>query len=409
MSLVVQKYGGTSVGTLDHIRRVAGHVLRTVSQGHKVIVTISAMGEQTDELLDMALKLSKKPPRRELDMLLTSGERISAALLAIALDELRVPSVSLTGSQCGILTDETHGNARITRILGDRIRENLTLGKVVIVAGFQGMSPRTKEITTLGRGGSDLSAIAIAAALKADACQLYKDVRGIYSADPRHVQDARLLTSVSYGTLTELAWGGASVLHPRGVHLAAKFGIPFEVRSSMELEEKGTLITKGEDVESPQVEAIAQKTGLTMIVTRTPTAKNHRLMSKALGWLWQHGESPTLTLQHVRADGGLELTQMIKTDLVEDYLEAISLFVQPEGAKIELLRRVDQLATVSVVGQGFKQSPELIEKALESLPKAPLFCDISNTTICFGIEHSAVSDTVKRLHDALIPTFGPEA
>lgn len=402
MSLVVQKYGGTSVGTLDHMRRVAGHVQSTVAQGHQVIVTISAMGEQTDELLEMALQLNARPPRRELDMLLTAGERMSAALLAIALDEVKVASVSLTGSQCGILTDETHGNARITQILGDRIRESLCAGKVVIVAGFQGMSPRTKEVTTLGRGGSDLSAIAIAAALQADACQLYKDVRGIYSADPRHVKHAKLLPRVSYGTLTELAWGGASVLHPRGVHLAGKFGIPFEVRSSLELDIQGTLITRGDDVESPKVEAIAQKTGLTMVVTRAQGLGHHGLLAYALTWLWQHGEAPTLSTQALTDEGHVELVQVISTGLVTDYLTALKVYAAGLGGVLELLRNRDQVATVSVVGQGFKQSPELVEKALASLGGSPLLCDVSNTVICLGLPEAHLGDVVRRLHAALL-------
>ena len=404
MSLVVQKYGGTSVGTLDHIRRVAGHVRNTVVQGHQVIVTISAMGEQTDDLLDMAMKLNAKPPRRELDMLLSAGERISAALLAIALDEAQVPSVSLTGSQCGILTDETHGNARITQILGDRIRHSLASGKVVIVAGFQGMSPRTKEVTTLGRGGSDLSAIAIAAALKAEACQLYKDVRGIYTADPRIVEQAQLLPRLSYGTLTELAWGGASVLHPRGVHLAGKFEIPFEVRSSMELDFAGTLITKGDDVESPKVEAIAQKTGLTMVVTRTGGMSRHGLLAHALAWLWQHGESPTLNVQTLTDDGRVEITQMIKSGLVNDYLSALKSHASDQGGSVDLMRRKEHLATVSVVGQGFKQSPELVGKALSSIEGSVLHCDVSNTVICLGIAEDQLGSVVKRLHHAVLGT-----
>lgn len=402
MSLVVQKYGGTSVGTLDHIRRVASHVRHTVAQGHRVIVTISAMGEQTDDLLDMALKLNPKPPRRELDMLLTAGERISAALLAIALDEVQVASVSLTGSQCGILTDETHGNARITNILGDRIREGLALGKVVIVAGFQGMSPRTREVTTLGRGGSDLSAVAIAAALKADICQLYKDVRGIYSADPRIVPVARLLPHVSYHSLTELAWGGASVLHPRSVHLAAKYDLPFEVRSSLELDVKGTTISKGDDVESPKVEAIAQKTGLSMVVLRSSGAGHRGLMSFSLSWLWQQGEAPTLGVESRPHDDQAELIQFIKSSLVDDYVAALKAFVAGRGGALDLVRRTDHLATVSVVGQGFKQSPELIEKALASLPKGPLLCDVSNTVLCLGIPESDLQNTVRALHDAVV-------
>ena len=179
MGLIIQKYGGSSVASLERIKAVADHIKSCAQQGNRLVVTISAMGSQTDELSKLAIAMSPNPPRRELDMLLTAGERISMALLSIALHDRGVDAVSLTGSQCGILTDQTHGNARITKILGDRIRSSLNENRVVIVAGFQGVSPATKEITTLGRGGSDLSAIALAATLKADKCQLFKDVENL--------------------------------------------------------------------------------------------------------------------------------------------------------------------------------------------------------------------------------------
>jgi aspartate kinase len=403
MNLVVQKYGGTSVGTLGHIENVAAHVAATVAAQKSVVVTISAMGEQTDELLAMALRLNKKPPRRELDMLLTAGERISAALLAIALDALGVASVSLTGSQCGILTDETHGNARITKITGDRIRDGLGAGKVVIVAGFQGVNPRTKEITTLGRGGTDLTAIAIAAALGAQRCELYKDVRGVFTADPRVVTEARLLPTLSFGAMTALAWGGASVLHPRGAHLAAKFGVEFEVRSSAELASAGTVVRASQKegttaVESPKVEALAHRSGMSIVECRSTAAG--RSLADALEWLWEQGEAPLVSQQGVDPGGNATLTTLIKTTLVDGYLAAIG---AGPGA-FALTRRQDGLAAISVVGQGFRQSPETVRAALFALGGAPRLFDASDRVLTVCVPEAALTTTLSSLHRALLPS-----
>ncbi|MDQ3233436.1 MAG: aspartate kinase, partial [Pseudobdellovibrionaceae bacterium] len=265
MSLFIQKYGGTSVGNLERIRSVAEHIAATYRQGHRLVVVVSAMGQQTDELLDMALALSPEPPQREVDMLLSVGERISMSLLAIALNNLKIATISLTGSQSGILTDDTHGNAKIQRILGDRIRKALDTGKLVIIAGFQGMSEAGKEITTLGRGGSDLTAIALAHTLKADRCQIYKDVDGVCSADPRLVPAARVMPTMSWDSLSHLTWYGSGVVHNRGVHLAKKYEIPLEIRSSFNLETPGTLVGGSKTVEKAVVHAITHRKDLTWI------------------------------------------------------------------------------------------------------------------------------------------------
>ena len=412
MTLVVQKFGGTSVGTLDHLRRVAAHVGSTQRAGHQVLVTISAMGEQTDDLLAMAQALCKAPPRREVDMLLTAGERISAALLAIALEAEGVAATSLTGSQCGILTDETHGNARITAIRGDRVREALAMGQVVIVAGFQGVSPRTRDITTLGRGGSDLSAIALAAALKADQCQLYKDVPGVLTADPRLVPQARLCRQVSWQAMTELAWAGAAVLHPRGAHLAAKYNIPFEVRSSLDLATPGTLVSgRPRAVESPEIAAIAHKTGMalattTIAATATQAAPGDLgrlaadLVPKTLAWLWQRGEAPILSRLTPTATGGWELTQVFSDALVTDY-QAMLATATATGLTTTSRHRGD-LATLTVVGQGFRQSPETLATALAALPAAPLVVDSSDSAICFAVAAAELPRALLALHQALL-------
>lgn len=401
MSLVVQKYGGTSVGSLDHIRNVASHVTDTVQRGHQVIVTISAMGEQTDDLLAMAVKLNARPPRRELDMLLSAGERISASLLAIALDDRKVKSLSLTGSQVGILTDETHGNARITKILGDRVRDALAADKVVIVAGFQGVSPKTREITTLGRGGTDLSAIAMAVALKADFCQLYKDVLGLYTANPNIVSKACKLSHISFDAMTALAWAGSPVLHPRGAHLAAKFGVPFEIRSSLELEQSGTIIRESDAVESPMVEALAEKSSVALVSTRLPPGKTAPLIAKALDWLWQQGESP-LVSQQTLDETGSTLTQIVKASLVEDYLMALKAAATEHGVRLDVLRKIAGLGAVSIIGKGFQQSPETVGKIFGALKCDPILISTTNTVITVCVKEAALKTTLIDLHQALL-------
>ncbi len=402
MSLIVQKYGGTSVGSLDHIRNVASHVERTVRGGARVLVTISAMGEQTDDLLAMAVALNARPPRRELDMLLTAGERISASLLAITLGGRGIKAMSLTGSQCGILTDETHGNARIHKILGDRIRLGLDGGHVIIVAGFQGVSPRTKEITTLGRGGTDLSAVALAASLGATGCQLYKDVPGVLTADPRAVPEARVLPEITWGAMATLAWAGASVLQPRSAHIASKFNIPFEIRSSLELDRPGTLVRGNEAMETPKIVAFAHKSQTSLITVRVGTPGGGKgpslLIGKALSWLWEHGESPLLSQQQAMERGVTELTLVLKSSFVDDFVRTLSSSDHAVNSNVALVSRKDGLATITMVGEGFQQSPETVQRVCETLDGAALVVDARNTTITVCVPDDEVKQRLQDLH-----------
>lgn len=244
MPIIVQKYGGTSVADPSRIRAVADRVVRTREEGNQVVVVVSAMGQTTNTLLDLAAEVSSAPHPREMDMLLTAGERISMALLAMALNDRGVPAVSYTGSQAGILTDSAHGGARITKITGERVRDSISDGKVVIVAGFQGVDPTSKEITTLGRGGSDTTAVALAATLEAAACEILTDVTGVFTADPRVVPDARLLTEIEYEQMLTLAGAGAGVLMPHSVETARDHGISVHVRSSFS-DDDGTWVRPG--------------------------------------------------------------------------------------------------------------------------------------------------------------------
>lgn len=232
MALIVQKYGGTSVGTVERIQAVAKRIVNTVKAGNELVVVVSAMGKTTDELVKLAKQISPNPSRREMDMLLSTGEQVTIALVSMALQELGQPAISLTGAQVGIVTEAEHTRARILRIETERIQKHLNAGKVVVVAGFQGITGDDLEITTLGRGGSDTSAVALAAALHAQLCEIYTDVPGILTADPRLVPDAQLMEEITCDEMLELASLGAKVLHPRSVEIARNYGVPLVVRSS---------------------------------------------------------------------------------------------------------------------------------------------------------------------------------
>ena len=247
MTLLVQKFGGTSVGNIERIKAVAKRIALCKEAGHELVIVVSAMGNSTDELTNLALSVSKNPPSREMDMLLSTGEQVTISLLSIALNELGISATSMTGSQVGIITESAHGKARILEIKTDRIKELLKKGHVVVVAGFQGTSlgsSKTAEITTLGRGGSDTSAVALATALKADSCEIYTDVPGVLTTDPRKVADAQLMTTVTCDEMLELASLGAAVLHPRAVEIARNYGIPLVVRSSWDNQPGTTLTSK---------------------------------------------------------------------------------------------------------------------------------------------------------------------
>ena len=262
MSLVVQKYGGSSVADAESIKRVARRIVETRKAGHSVCVVVSAMGDTTDELLDLAKQVTPLPPGRELDMLLTSGERISMALVAMAIANLGHEARSFTGSQAGVITDAVHGKARIIDVTPGRIQTALNAGHIAIVAGFQGVSVDTKDITTLGRGGSDTTAVALAAALEADVCEIYTDVDGVFTADPRIVPNARQLQHLSNEEMLEMAACGAKILHLRCVEYARRFDMPIHVRSSVSAYE-GTWISdqprarQGDPVEAPIIAGVA--------------------------------------------------------------------------------------------------------------------------------------------------------
>ena len=266
MALVVQKYGGSSVSDAESVKRVARRIVETKNEGNDVVVIVSAMGDTTDELIDLAEQVSPNPPGRELDMLLTAGERISMAVLAMAIHDLGVEARSYTGSQAGLITYSSHGRARIIDVTPGRIQAALADGAIPIVAGFQGVAQDTKDITTLGRGGSDTTAVALAAALNADVCEIYTDVDGVFSADPRIAPKARQVPRITYEEMLELAANGAKILHLRCVEYARRFDLPIHVRSSFS-SKQGTFVVsdksvpEGEAVEQPIIAGVAHDLG----------------------------------------------------------------------------------------------------------------------------------------------------
>lgn len=306
MAIVVQKYGGSSVADPSRIAAVADRVVRTRGQGHDLVVVVSAMGETTDTLLDLAAQVTDRPHPREMDMLLTAGERISMALLAMALNDRDVPAVSYTGSQAGILTDNAHGGARITRITGERVRESIEAGKVVIVAGFQGVDPASREVTTLGRGGSDTTAVALAASLAAGSCEILTDVDGVFTADPRVVPEARLLDEVDYEQMLALAVAGAGVLMPHSIEFARDRQVPVHVRSSFH-EKEGTWMRPGA--------ASRDFAGL------THTVETDRAVITIVGGEARSGANELMVAMH---DGGLTAALVGADEL------SVSLQVEPE-------------------------------------------------------------------------------
>ena len=394
MSLIVQKYGGTSVGSIERIRTVASHIAATARAGHRVVAVVSAMGDHTDELLTLARELNPHPPQREVDMLISVGERITMALLSIALQGSGLDALSLTGSQSGILTDEVHGNARIMKILGDRIRKGLDDSQIVIIAGFQGMSANSKEITTLGRGGTDLTAIAVAHTLAADLCEIYKDVDGVFTTDPRLVPEARVLETMSWDALLEMSWAGSAVVHSRGAHLAHKFGMPLTIRSSFDWTKPGTRVTGRYGMETISVTGLAHKNGQCWMDL---TAHVANAVPLALKWFWEHGETPSLCQQTRMGNDG---TVSLRVVCSEERCHELLAFLGKHG-EVRLDHERRGLAAITVVGTGFWQSPETVTRIIETLGEPPELFDSRNTAVTLCVPTARLKGTLSQLHAEL--------
>ena len=352
MDVVVQKYGGTSVADPERISAVADRVTATHASGTNVVVVVSAMGKTTDELLDLASEITERAEPREMDMLLSAGERITMALLAMALNERGAAAVSYTGSQAGILTDSSHGEARITNITGERVKASLNDGKVVIVAGFQGVDPESREITTLGRGGSDATAVALAASLDADVCEIYTDVDGVFTADPRLVPEARKLAEISFDEMLELSAGGAGVLMPRSVEFGRRFGIPLHVRSSFG-DSEGTWV-KEKTMEQAIISGIAHDRSEAK-VTLQGVPDRPGVAAAVFGKLAEAGVNVDMIVQNVSHDGTTDISFTVPRSLSEQ-AERFATDVANDIGATAVDLNVD-IGKVSLVGAGMKSHP----------------------------------------------------
>ena len=375
MALVVQKYGGTSVATPELIRRVAARIVSRHKKGDRMVVVVSAMGDTTDDLLALANKVSSRPPDREVDMLLACGERISMSLLAMAVQDLGVAAVSLTGGQSGIITDAVHRKARILDLKPDRLLEELHEDQVLIVAGFQGVTTEAEE-TTLGRGGSNLTAVALAYALKADVCEMNTDVDGIYTADPRVVPEARKLEVVTPDEMLELASAGARVLQSRSVEFAKKYGVVIHVRSSFN-ENPGTLIKEVEEMEEVVVRGIAHDLGEAKITMRH-VPDRPGVAARLFGPLAEKNINVDMIIQNTSEAGTTDMSFTVqKTDL-ERALEVC------QGIRGELgaddIVADAQIAKISVVGVGMKSHAGVAANMFKALAAAEVNIHMISTS-----------------------------
>ena len=405
MPLLVQKYGGTSVGTPERIRRVAARVAAARHAGYDVVVVVSAMGDTTDELVSLAAEVSpaaRASHPRELDMLLTAGERITMALAAMAIRDLGLEAISLTGSQAAIITDEAHGVARIEEVRATRVREELAAGRVVIVAGFQGVS-RAREVTTLGRGGSDTTAVALAAALDADHCDIYTDVDGIFTADPRRVPDARLIGRIGYQELIELASAGAQVMHPRAVEIGARYGVAIRVRSSFRDDgHEGTLITQqgNASMEQLALTGLASSPGFARIILRGLPA-TMPAMARVLSTFAAHGVSLDMAGHADRPDGRRQLQVSVREADLERARTVAEALVEALGG--EGVEAVAGLSRVTLVGSGMTGVPGVYARTFEALVEAGIEVHALSTsaiTISLLVDAAAEERTLQVLHQA---------
>lgn len=397
--VIIQKYGGTSVADVEKIKNVARRIAEEKKEGKSIVVVVSALGDTTDELLAMASQISKSPSSRELDMLLSAGERISASLLSMAMEELNVSAVSLTGSQAGIITDNSHTKARIVDINSKRILDELEKGKVVIVAGFQGVS-HEKNITTLGRGGSDLTAVALAASLNADICEIFTDVDGIFTADPYVVPESKKIDYVSYDEMLELAASGAQVMQTRSVEFAKNNNVKLHVRSSFNML-NGTVIEKeSELLESSIVTGIGyDESEAKITILKVPDRPG--IAASVFGALARDNINVDMIIQNVSSESHTDITFTLpKNDLenAKKILAVVNENINAEGCAYD-----ENIAKVSLIGAGMKTSPGIAAKMFEILSKENINIQMINTStikISVVVSKDEGQKAVKVLHKA---------
>ncbi|MDQ2845511.1 MAG: aspartate kinase [Actinomycetota bacterium] len=404
MSLVVQKYGGSSVATAERIKRVAERIVATRKAGNDVVVVVSAMGDTTDDLLELAKRVAPVPPARELDMLLTSGERISNALVAMAITTLGAEARSFTGSQAGVITDSAHGKARIIDVTPGRIQAALDSGAIALVAGFQGVSQDTKDITSLGRGGSDTTAVALAAALQADVCEIYTDVDGVFTADPRIVPNAAKLDTISYEEMLEMAASGAKVLMLRCVEYARRYGVPVHVRSSYS-DSTGTIVT-GSIEEIPMEQAMItgvahDRSEAKVTVSKVPDHPG--VAAKVFRVIADSEIDIDMVVQNISAgtDGRTDITFTVPK---ADGPKAVAA-LESRKTEIQFDQVIynDHVGKVSLIGAGMRSHPGVTATFCEALAAAGVNIDIISTSeirISVLVRDVELDTAVKALHDA---------
>ncbi|MBI5449986.1 MAG: aspartate kinase [Gammaproteobacteria bacterium] len=400
MALIVQKFGGTSVGTVERINNVAARVAAARAQGHDMVIVLSAMSGETNRLIELAKTITREPNAREMDVLMSTGEQVTIALLSIALEARGCPARSYTGAQVHILTDSMFNKARIVDIDGARVRSDLAQGRVVVVAGFQGVDEQG-NITTLGRGGSDTTAVALAAALKADECQIYTDVDGVYTTDPRVVPDARRLDRITFEEMLEMASLGAKVLQIRSVEFASKYNVPLRVLSSFEDHGTGTLIAaEDEDMEQAVISGIAfnrDEAKLTMLgVTDQPG-----VAGKILGPVADAGIEVDMIIQNVAEDSTTDFTCTVHRN---DYLKASNIFraIATELGAREVIGD-DKIVKISLVGVGMRSHAGIASKMFQTLASEGINIRMISTSeikISVVVDEKYLELGVRALHDA---------
>jgi aspartate kinase len=405
MGIVVQKFGGTSVQNAERINRAARRAIKAQLAGNKVVVVVSAMGQTTDELVDLARQVTDNPSKREMDMLLSTGEQISIALMAMAIQKAGYDAISMTGIQVGMFTDSAHTKARIQKINADHMLDHLNRGQIVIVAGFQGVDPEG-DITTLGRGGSDTTAVALAAVLKADVCEIYTDVNGIYTADPRLVPKARKLDKVSYDEILELASLGAGVMHSRSIEFGKKYGVPIHVRSSLTDEPGSIICEETKEMEEIAVRGATVKKDLARItLLGLPDKKG--IAAQIFGTIARENIIVDDIIQtRIKADHTADLSFTVEESDFKDARNLSEKLVAEVGGKGVSVD--DQVAKVSVVGIGMRSHTGVAAKMFEVLAGANVnIQNISTSEIKISclVGRTEADEALRKIHTA----FGLDA
>ncbi|MFH1622582.1 MAG: aspartate kinase [Candidatus Omnitrophota bacterium] len=398
MSLIVQKYGGSSVANVKCIQSVAKRIVSYKKKGHNLVVVVSALGDTTDELLELVLKITEEPSDREMDVLLSSGEQVSVALLAIALHKLGYEAISFTGAQVGIITDTSHTKARILKINADRIKEELKKGKIVIVAGFQGIT-LNQDITTLGRGGSDLTAVALAETLRARCCEIFTDVDGIYTADPRVVKDARKIDKISYDEMLEMASLGAQVMQARSIEMAKKFDVPIHVRSSFN-NKLGTMIIKeAKNMEDVVVRGITiNKNEAKITICDVPDRPG--IASKIFKTIAENSINVDMIVQNVSHTRRTDISFTVPKSDSSRALKITKKVTKRIGSG-EVIEDVN-IARISIVGVGMKSHPGIAAKMFEILAKKKINIEMISTSeisISCIINKKLAEKALKAIHE----------